>query len=648
MLSKLLKTAAAGNAAGEGLYVEDVFSTYLYEGVNASQTITNGIDLDGEGGLVWLKRRSGGVGTAHHELFDTERGVTKEIFSNLTNGEQTDPDTLTAFNSNGFTIGADATINYSGDYASWTFRKAPKFFDVVTYTGNGTAPQTISHNLGSVPGCIIVKDTTAASDWYVYHRGIDATAPENYRIYLNQTASRNASAAGWSNIAPTDTQFTVGSGQDTTGNTYVAYLFAHNDGDGEFGENADQDIIKCGSFTASGGTASVTLGFEPQLLMFKRSDETGNWAIYDDMRGMPNGSNKYYLAPNSSGSETSFGNTDPFEVNATGFEVDNSYALPGGSNGVETYIYIAIRRGPMKTPESGTEVFAVDSGGNGDSPAFVSNFPVDLGIRHPDRDQSGNGTYWSDRLRGDKYLKADSTAAEVTITAGLDQMDGFEDYSALSDAVGWMFRRAPGFFDVVAYEGNSTDPRNITHNLGVVPEMIIIKNRTDGGAGSYWIVYHTGTGNSNVTLLQSSIAKLDADYFNDTDPTDSVFTVKDTGSTKVNYTGNDYIAYLFATLPGISKVGSYSGTSALQVVDCGFSAGARFLIIKRTDSTSSWYVWDTERGIVTGNDPYLLLDSTSAETTNDDYIDPNSSGFELSASSSLNVTGREYIFLAIA
>jgi hypothetical protein len=110
------------------------------------------------------------------------------------------------------------------------------------------------------------------------------------------------------------------------------------------------------------------------------------------------------------------------------------------------------------------------------------------------------------------------------------------------------------------------------------------------------------------------------------------------------------IAYLFATLPGISKVGSYTGTGNAINVDCGFSAGARFILIKRTDSTGDWYVYDSARGIASGNDPYLLLNSSAAEVTNTDYIDPLSSGFTVTSSApvGMNASGGTYLFLAIA
>ena len=107
---------------------------------------------------------------------------------------------------------------------------------------------------------------------------------------------------------------------------------------------------------------------------------------------------------------------------------------------------------------------------------------------------------------------------------------------------------------------------------------------------------------------------------------------------------------MFATLPGISKVGSYSGTGNAINVDCGFTSGARYILIKRKDAAGDWFVWDTARGIVSGNDPYKLLNTNAAEVTSTDYIDPLNSGFTVtsSAPAALNTSGGTYIFLAIA
>ncbi len=118
----------------------------------------------------------------------------------------------------------------------------------------------------------------------------------------------------------------------------------------------------------------------------------------------------------------------------------------------------------------------------------------------------------------------------------------------------------------------------------------------------------------------------------------------------MNSSGENYVVYLFATLAGISKVGTYSGTGSNINVDCGFTAGARFVMIKRTDSTGDWYYWQTALGINSGSDPYLRMNSTGAKVTSYDYIDPLNAGFTItsSASADLNASGGTYLFLAIA
>ena len=158
--------------SADQLFIEDVFSTYLYTGNGSTQTITNGIDLAGKGGMVWFKSRTNAA--ANHLLYDTNRGATAALFPNLTNATQTTSTGLTAFGPSGFDIGSSLGLNESAAaIASWTFRKAPKFFDVVTYTGTGTA-HNIAHSLGVVPGCIIVKRTDTTGNWPVYHKDLNS------------------------------------------------------------------------------------------------------------------------------------------------------------------------------------------------------------------------------------------------------------------------------------------------------------------------------------------------------------------------------------------------------------------------------------------------------------------------------------------
>ena len=196
----------------ESTYVDDVFSTYLYYGTTANRTITNGIDLAGEGGLTWIKSRNN---TNTYALIDTVRGAGKMLATNNSSASTVeDLSSLSSFNANGFSLGNESggyqRVNMNGqDYTSWSFRKTTGFFDVLTYTGNGSA-RTLAHSLGSIPGMIIVKKTNASDPWYVYHRSLDTTNPENYKIFLDESDTRSGANINiWNETKPTSTHFSL-------------------------------------------------------------------------------------------------------------------------------------------------------------------------------------------------------------------------------------------------------------------------------------------------------------------------------------------------------------------------------------------------------------------------------------------------------
>jgi hypothetical protein len=319
---------------GKPTFVSDVFSTSLYTGNGSTQTITNGIDLSTKGGLVWIKDR---VFAYNNALIDTARGATKVINSNLTNAESTIAQSLTAFNSNGFSVGSNGLVNTninSDTYVSWTFRKQQKFFDIVTYIGNGSTGLQIPHNLGSVPGCIMIKRTDSTSDWAVYHRMLNGgSGPEDYKIFLNTTAAQ-AGSSPYIVSSVSSTNFTLGGdgsgGGSTLTNvnsaTYVAYIFAHNAGG--FGQTGTDNVISCGSTNGS----KVTLGYQPQWILYKSSDFSEFWQVVDSQRGMPAASPAQLLKPNTSDAETT--TTNNITIESDGFTLG---AVTG------TVIYIAIK-----------------------------------------------------------------------------------------------------------------------------------------------------------------------------------------------------------------------------------------------------------------------------------------------------------------
>jgi hypothetical protein len=574
---KKLLQAAAGSAGGEALNVEDVFSTYLYTGNDTATAIDNGVDLAGEGGLVWVKARSTAV---EHVLYDTERGALKLLQSNSTAAELTQSTGLSSFNSNGFTVGTNGNINGSPHtYASWTFRKAPKFFDVVKVVGDGTGTRTINHNLNGTVGTIIIKKTSSTGDWFVSHR-----TQNNFVGWakLNTTDAFSSTGSQISNV--TDTSFDIGSFYNGTGVEWIIYVFAHNDGDGEFGPDGDADIIKCGSYTGNSTVGhTIDLGFEAQWVLVRSTSNLRKWMLYDAMRGMPVDGNGAALYPNSNDDEE---NLQRIGASNVGFQLTSTDSMVNLSG--ETYIYIAIRRGPMAVPTDATDVFDVEYSSQNSDGYYANLGAVTDTWLYKDKSTSSNWLMRS-RLTGANYLNTNLTEAESTQSSNVfDFMDGwFYDGTSNSSKYSWMWKRAPSFCDAVAYTGNGTAGRTVSHNLGVAPEMMWVKRRNTTGA---WAVYHKGlnggTDPEDYYLTLTTNAETTGSYWNNTAPTDSVITFN--GGSITNASGSTYIAYLFASLDGVSKVGSYTGSSSAQTIDCGFSSGARFVMIKNVTQRKNW------------------------------------------------------------
>jgi hypothetical protein len=645
-------TAAA--AAAVVNYIEEVFSTWLYTGTAATQTINNGLDLASKGGMVWGKSRSAATDPW---VYDSLRGTEKPLATNNTNPQADNGGAalgVTAFNSTGFTLGATdvgSRWNATGaTYLTWAFRRQEKFFDIVTYTGDGvTSGRAISHNLGATPGFIIVKRTNGTAAWECWHRSLNSGSGDGY-IRLNSTnqgvdsaVSVFGSASAY--IAPTATNFTVGSLINASGGTYVAYLFAHNAGG--FGLTGTDNVVSCGGYTTT-TTASqdINLGFEPQWVLISRSNganAVSGWFLFDNMREMSFTDNRYVFA-NSPDAETNIGGAW-IRPTPTGFTVTS--ALAGGGTANYQFIYIAIRRGPMKTPTSGTSVFSPNLWTGSPGTSVTTNFPVDMQI-NARRDSSNH--YTANRLvgvlttsstvaTGSPVLFTNLTQAEnssANFTNNWSNIGYFQPSygnSGVNNYVSYSFRRAPGFFDVVCYTGGAA-VTTVAHNLSVEPELIITKRRN---AAYDWIVYSKTLGTSKLLFLNLT----------DAQTTFTCFANVTSSSFQASVPANDgtQVAYLFATCPGVSKVGSFTNTGSTINVECGFTSGARFILLKRTSTTGGWFVYDTARGINPDTDPGLALNSSAAEYQITDDIDTYAGGFTFNGA---NWTQADYIFLAIA
>ncbi len=553
-------------------YIEEVFSTWLYTGNDPStQDIINGIDLSTKGGMVWQKARSS---VGDNVVTDTVRGLSggrgKELYTNTTGAENVDSG-VTAFYTNGFRAGANGPTNGSGkSIASWTFRKQPKFMDIVTYTGTGLAT-TVAHNLNATVGFMLIKCTSQGGGWVVYHRSV---SPAQY-LFLQTTGAATAGsgvstpAKYWNSTAPTSTVFSLGDSALTneSGQTYVAYLFAHDAGG--FGLTGTDNVVSCGSFTTDGsGNATVNLGYEAQWVLMKKSSGAESWMLFDNMRGLlvtqgPAYSKK--LVPNLTDAES---DGDECRASSTGFNV-------GGVVGGATYIYVAIRRGPMKVPTSGTSVFSPQTSYSvqtigGTSYAVVTpSFPVDTYFWT--KQSTAENKFLTARLLGasDGLTNTEDSFSNNLASYWTSNTQVAQSASTTGNQIYECFRRAPSFHDVVCYTGTGS-ATTFTHNLGVTPELIIVKSRSNVSA---WTIYSSSVGNTKA-LFFTNDAPATNTYWNNTTPTSSVFSVGTLSG--VNSSGRTYIAYLFATCAGVSKVGSYTGTATTKQIDCGFTAGARF------------------------------------------------------------------------
>ena len=331
------------------------FQTTLYTGNGASShAITHGGNSDLNADWVWIKSRSI---VKDHNINDSVRGVLKALHTNDSDSESTGTDYLSAFNSNGFTVGSQSPINTNGaTYASWNWKAGTSFtndasatgigsidstgsvntdagFSIVTYDGTGSAGATVGHGLSVAPSMILAKKMDgAASNWGVYHKSLGAT---KYLI-LNSTTASVTSNTRWNNVEPTSSVFTVGSSGDVNNNgeTVVAYCFAEKKGYSKFS-----------SYTGNGNNDGtfVYTGFKPAFVMNKLSSGTDNWLISDNKRLGYNEKNQQ-LFPNLSNVEQT---NVRYDLYSNGFKVVNNNGEINTSGA--TYIYMAFAESPFVT-----------------------------------------------------------------------------------------------------------------------------------------------------------------------------------------------------------------------------------------------------------------------------------------------------------
>jgi hypothetical protein len=324
---------------------DDYFNTVLYTGNGSNRSIT-GVGFQPD--FVWLKKRSG---AESHALSDVLRGTNRILISDSTAGDNTATGTLTAFNSDGFSLGTQGIVNDNTfTFTSWNWKaggtgvsntagsisstvsaSTTAGFSVVTYTGTGSNA-TVGHGLGAVPRMIIIKGRDTAYNWRVYHASLGNTGG----VFLNTTAAFTSTSGYWNDTTPTSTVFTIGTdaGMNQSAATYVAYCFAPVAGYSDFG-----------FYRGNAAGPFVYLGFRPAFLMIKRTDSTGAWVIIDSKRNTYNPEN-LELYPNTSGAEANGGTTYIEDFVSNGFKIRQTDATWNATDA--TYIYAAFAENPFK------------------------------------------------------------------------------------------------------------------------------------------------------------------------------------------------------------------------------------------------------------------------------------------------------------
>ena len=330
------------------------FQTKLYTGNDG----TNAITLDGSENMqpdwVWIKSRNH---TYSHSLFDSVRGIKKELNSNATTAEENENDMLQLFNSDGFTLGSAGGVNNSSyNYASWNWKAGGSAssnsngsitssvsadttagFSIVSYTGTGSAA-TVGHGLSAVPKMFMVKRRDSSGSWQVYHGTQGATK----FLVLNQTGGVQTASSRWNNTEPTSSVFTVNTDPDVNGSsaTYIAYCFAEKKGYSKFG-----------SYTGNGNADGpfVYTGFKPAWVMFKPAGESADWTIVDNKRNTFNVVKDKTLNANLSSAEHDGSMDTDFLSN--GFKIRNANTDNNSSN-APGIIYMAFAESPFVTGAS--------------------------------------------------------------------------------------------------------------------------------------------------------------------------------------------------------------------------------------------------------------------------------------------------------
>jgi hypothetical protein len=685
-----LMMGAAG-ASDDPVYVEDVYWGQTRKGSGTyDSTYGTQIDLAGEGGMVIVKARS----YANYQVFDTERGNNKHIYTDTANQEGTTSNSL-SFGSSGYTVGnTQSSNNFNNSslyYNDYVFRKCKGFFDIQVYSSGssntsgsiGNPNFKVFHDLGCKPGMIWIKRTNGSSDWWVWHKG-DGTGTYAYEGNLNGNGSLDqAGPLPRADVTDTYIKFAQGNGSFNDPHNYVAYFFADGDDtDAQvFGEDKDKPLLKMGTYTGNGVSPSISggmgpsvnVGFEPQFLLIKKVTGSGNmWIFVDDANA---GGGGYYTSIQAllGFNETSdLGTTNMAMYDSTGFTIQGN-SSHFNTNGA-TYTYFAIRRPDphvAKPVEDNVDLFTVDDGTAQGYFETNSKFNVDFAwTKRPASSEKWSmlGRKWQRKAWSTDYPDGEGNWA----TSNSNFVFNLRSYQfggtslASTSRIAYMWRRSE-CFNVFTYRGNGNSNRPVPHGLTTTPRMIWIRPYTRQGGSpepmneSNTFVFHYYSGVSNGSRAYATTFGTgefvddgsQARKFGPTWPNTTNFYLG--AHAEVNRGGGNqeyYVAMVWSDKTGFQKVNYYYGSgSSSKTVTTGFQP--RMIMIKcASHGSTDWLVFDTKHGITNGgNERPVALNRKNPDSywTSKDWIDISSTGFELKTSDDqVNGSGRRYVYLACA
>jgi len=331
----------------------EYFHIQLYTGTGSELSVTNDANAgDFKPDWIWIKQRNA---TTNHGMFDSNRGVTKNLKTDTTDAESTEVQSVKTFNTDGFTLGTSGDYNGSSDtHVAWQWKanggttttntagtnidttvqaNTTAGFSLMTYTGTGTNNDSIGHGLGAVPHWITVKNRDETNRWTVYHHK-NTSSPETEYLNLQDNTATTDVATRWNDTAPTSTVITLGDndGVSKANTKYVCYAFTEIQGYSKFG-----------SYTGNGSNNGtfIYLGFKPAWFMCKQTNTSRSWTLIDSKRPEINSDDTKALVPNENGAEE---NIDA-DFLSNGLKVRQSHTAINESGG--TYIYMAFAEHPF-------------------------------------------------------------------------------------------------------------------------------------------------------------------------------------------------------------------------------------------------------------------------------------------------------------